>query len=146
MIEHPVWASERLLPWVVSTHIKDGGVLMSRDGLTTFPVPIGEGVIDLGAIIQRLDTLPWTVHLSVEDHAGSFLLPIHDATFLGRFPDLRGPELSALVDLSERAAGMPACRPVERSQWPSICESRMARNLVELRALAKRTPDGREGA
>ena len=28
MIEDPVMATRRLLPWVVSTHIKDGGVLM----------------------------------------------------------------------------------------------------------------------
>jgi 3-oxoisoapionate decarboxylase len=146
MLEHPEWASERLLPWVVSTHIKDGGVLMGRDGLTTFPVPIGEGIIDLGAIMRRLDTLPWPVSLSVEDHAGSVVLPIQDPTFLGRFPDLHGPELSRLVDLSERTAGMPGCRPVERSAWPSICEARMARDLSELRALAQRTPDGREDA
>jgi sugar phosphate isomerase/epimerase len=146
MIEHPVWASQRLLPWVVSTHIKDGGVLMGGDGLTTFPVPVGEGVIDLGTIIQMLDTLPWPVALSVEDHAGSFLLPIHDAAFVDRFPDLRGAELSALIELSERTAGMPACRPAHRSAWPSICEARMARDLDALRDLATRTPDGRGGA
>jgi sugar phosphate isomerase/epimerase len=146
MIEHPVWASERLLPWVVSTHIKDGGVLMGGDGLTTFPVPIGEGVIDLGTIVRMLDTLPWPVPLSVEDHAGSFLLPIHDAAFVDRFPDLRGAELSALIEMSERTAGKPSCRPVERSVWPSICEARMAGDLDALRDLASRTPVDRGGA
>ena len=143
MIEEPVRAADRLLPWIVSTHIKDGGVLMSRDGLTTFPVPVGEGLIDLGAIIRRLDTRPWPVHLSVEDHAGSFLLPIQDASFLGRFPDLAGAELNALMDMSERAAGMPACRPVDRRIWPEICEDRLSRDLDALRSLAARTPDGR---
>jgi sugar phosphate isomerase/epimerase len=146
MIEHPTRASERLLPWVVSTHIKDGGVLMGRDGLTTFPVPVGEGIIDLAAIIQRLDTLPWPVPLSVEDHAGSFLLPIHDAAFLARFPDLHGSELGALVELSEQVAGMPACRPAERSAWPTLCEARMAGDLRALRAISDRTPDGRGSA
>jgi 3-oxoisoapionate decarboxylase len=145
MIEEPVRATDRLLPWVVSTHIKDGGVLMDRDGLTTFPVPVGEGVIDLDAILRRLDTLPWPVHLSVEDHAGSFLLPIHEASFLCRFPDLAGAELSALAEMSERTAGLPACRPVDRSRWPAICEDRMSRDLDALRALAARTPDGRGG-
>ena len=145
MIEEPLRATDRLLPWVVSTHIKDGGVLMSRDGLTTFPMPVGEGLIDLGAIIRRLDTLPWPVHLSVEDHGGSFLLPIHDAAFLGRFPDLAGAELSALTDLSERAAGMPACRPVDRSMWPAMCEARVSHDVEALRSLAARTPDGRGG-
>jgi len=140
MIEHPSWATERLLPWVVSTHIKDGGVLMSRDGLTTFPVPIGDGIIDLAGIIQRIDTLPHQVHLSVEDHGGGFLLPIHDQAFLSRFPDLTGAELAALVNLSEAAAGMPACRPVEREDWPAICESRLAHDLEALTALARSVP------
>jgi 3-oxoisoapionate decarboxylase len=145
MLEEPVRAAGRLLPWVVSTHIKDGGVLTGRDGLTTFPVPIGEGIIDLGAIIGSLDTLPWPVHLSVEDHGGSFLLPIHDASFLGRFPDVGGDDLNALVALSERAAGRPACRPVDRSTWPAICEERLVCDIRALRALSARTPGGRGG-
>jgi sugar phosphate isomerase/epimerase len=140
MIEHPAWATERLLPWVVSTHMKDGGVLMDRDGLTTFPVPIGAGVIDLEDIIQRLDTLPRPVHLSVEDHGGSVLLPIHDEAFLSRFPDLTGMELAALVNLSEVTAGRPVCRPVERKDWPAICESRIAHDIEALGALARSVP------
>jgi len=144
MAEHPVWASARLRPWVVSTHIKDGGVLSSREGLTTFPVPIGAGVIDLREIIRMLDTLPWPVHLSVEDHAGSFLLPLHDPDFVARFPDLSGTELSALVGLSEQTAGLPGCRPVDRPMWPSICEGRMRDDLIALRALADGTPLARE--
>jgi len=140
MIEHPAWATDRLLPWVVSTHMKDGGLLLGRDGLTTFPVPIGDGIIDLEGIIQRLDTLPRPVHLSVEDHGGSFLLPIHDEAFLSRFPDLTGAELAALVHLSEVTAGRPACRPVERINWPAICESRIAHDIEALGALARSVP------
>jgi sugar phosphate isomerase/epimerase len=140
MIEHPAFATERLLPWVVSTHMKDGGVLMGRDGLTTFPVPIGAGTIDLEDIIQRLDTLPRPVHLSVEDHGGSVLLPIHDEAFLLRFPDLTGTELAALVNLSEVTAGRPACRPVERKDWPVICESRIAHDIEAMTALARSVP------
>ena len=75
MLEHPVTAAGRLLPWVVSTHVKDGGVLRAPGGLITFPAPIGDGIVDLGAIIRRLDTLDRPVTLSVEDHGGSFLLP-----------------------------------------------------------------------
>ena len=140
MIEHPAWATCRLLPWVVSTQMKDGGVLMGRDGLTTFPVPIGAGTIDLESIIQRLDTLPRPVYLSVEDHGGSFLLPIHDEALLARFPDLTGAELAALVNLSEVTARRPACRPVERNDWPAICESRIARDIEALGALARSVP------
>lgn len=144
MIEHPVAAAARLLPWVVSTHVKDGGVLESREGLVTFPAPIGAGVIDLGAIIQMLGTLERPPHLSVEDHGGSFLLPVRDAAFLARFPDLQGTELAALVEMAEATQAKPACRPVDRDAWPAACESRIAANLRALRELAA-TAAAREG-
>ena len=140
MIEHPVMAAGRLLPWVVSTHMKDGGVLSSRDGLATFPVALGAGVIDLAAIIRLLDTLDRPVHLSVEDHGGSFRLPIHEEAFMSRFPDLAGSELRALLELAEAAEVNPGCRPLERAEWPGVCESRIAHDLRQLRALVDPVP------
>ena len=139
MLEDPVRATTRLLPWVVSTHIKDGGVLMTPDGLTTFPAPIGTGVIDLADILRQLGALQREVHLSVEDHAGSFDLPIYDRAFLAKFPDLTGTELASLVRLSEATAARAACRPVERSAWANVCEQRMAHDLAALRTLARQS-------
>ena len=136
MIEHPVLASARLLPWVVSTHVKDGGLLSEAAGLVTFPVPVGSGVVDIGAIIRLIGTLDRPVHLSVEDHGGSFLLPIRDEAFLSRFPDLSGAELTALLELADVAEADPACRPLERADWPAVCESRIAHDLAALRELA----------
>ena len=138
MIEHPVSAAGRLLPWVVSTHVKDGGILESRDGLVTFPAPIGAGVIDLTTIIGMLDTLDPPPSLSVEDHGGSFLLPIHDGAFLARFPDLEGAELAALVGLAESTRAKADCRPLDRHDWPAVCEARIAADVIALRALAER--------
>ncbi len=142
MIEDPVAATLRLLPWVVSTHVKDGGVLSGHGGLTTFPVPIGEGTIDLDYIIRQLDTLPWEVALSVEDHGGQFEIPLHDAAFVGRFPDLSGAETRRLLAMAEATAARPSCRPIDRAAWPAICEARMAADLAALRTLAAQTPRG----
>ena len=136
MIEHPVLATERLLPWVVSTHVKDGGILGSRDGLITFPAPIGEGVIDLAALIAMIGTLDRRVHLNVEDHGGRFSLPIRDDAFLSRFPDLAGAELRALLELADATQATPACRPLDRADWPAVCESRVAGDIRALRGLA----------
>ena len=144
MIEHPLMATSRLLPWVVSTHMKDGGVLRAGGGLVTFPVPLGTGVVDLGGIIRMLDTLERTVCLSVEDHGGSFQLPIHDEAFLSRFPDLAGAELSALIELAEATRANPECRPLDRADWPAVCESRIAGGLVALRALTEQGPGTEE--
>jgi hypothetical protein len=72
----------------------------------------------------------------VEDHGGSFLLPIRDAAFLARFPDLQGAELAALVEMAHAAHVKPACRPLDRDAWPAACESRIAADLRALRAIA----------
>ena len=140
MIEEPVAASGRLLPWVVSTHVKDGGVLVSPEGLVTFPVPIGAGIVDLEMIIARLAELPRQVNLSVEDHGGSFQVPIRDEEFLSRFPDLDHAELEALLALARRAESKPGSRPIERDTWPAVCQSRLTRDLAALRDLAAARP------
>ena len=137
MLEEPVAATRRLLPWVVSTHIKDGAVLLGADGFTTFTRPVGEGVIDLAEILRLVASLDRPVHLSVEDHGGSFLLPIFDPAFLSKFPDLTVQEFARLAELAERTGREPACRPLPREDWPRIAEARMAANLTTLSALAE---------
>jgi sugar phosphate isomerase/epimerase len=137
MIEDPVGAARRLLPWVVSTHVKDGGARVDEQGLTTFAAPIGDGVIDLRGILALLDSLAVEVNLSIEDHGGSFLVPLFDPLFLSRFPDLARDELARVIEIAQLSAAAPACRPLDRDDWPRVCEERMARNIVRLRALAR---------
>jgi 3-oxoisoapionate decarboxylase len=139
MLDEPVAATRRLLPWVVSTHIKDGAVLLGADGFTTFTRPVGEGVIDLPAILRLVSSLDRPVHLSVEDHGGSFPLPIFDPTFLSKFPDLTVQEFARLAALADRTRREPACRPLPREDWPQVAEARMAANLAALAALAEST-------
>jgi 3-oxoisoapionate decarboxylase len=138
MLDEPVAATRRLLPWVVSTHIKDGAVLLGPDGFTTFTRPVGEGVIDLAAILRLVSSLDRPVHLSVEDHGGCFSLPIFDPNFLSKFPDLTVQEFAGLTALAERSGRQPACRPLAREDWPQIAEARMAANVTALAALAER--------
>jgi sugar phosphate isomerase/epimerase len=137
MLEDPVPAARRLLPWVVSTHVKDGGILLDTEGLTTFTAPIGRGVVDVGAIVDLVASLDREVHLTVEDHGGSFVLPIFDPLFLSRFPDLTATELARLVGLSQRTAEESLCRPLPRREWPRVCESRTADDLAVLAALVE---------
>jgi len=135
MLEDPAAATRRLLPWVVSTHIKDGGLLLDRSGLTTFTAPIGRGTIDLRGILALLGTLDRDIRLSVEDHGGTFHLPIYDEAFLSRFPDLTTVEFARLVEASCRTGADAGCRPLDRVDWPAVCESRTAADVAALRAI-----------
>jgi 3-oxoisoapionate decarboxylase len=138
MLEDPVSATARLLPYVVSTHVKDGGLLIDAAGMTAFPAPIGGGVIDLGVVVRLLASLDRPVHLSVEDHAGSFALPVFDPLFVSKFPDLDVGTFARLVALSQKTAARAEARPVPREEWPGMAERRMAGDIARLIDLARR--------
>jgi sugar phosphate isomerase/epimerase len=135
MLEDPVAATERILPWVVAVHAKDGALRLTDAGLESFTAEIGKGVVDFGRILARLATLDRTIHLSIEDHGGSFALPIYDPTFLSRFPDLTATELARLMRL---AYGCPdALAPLDRADWPEHCAARIQRDIVQLQQIVK---------
>jgi sugar phosphate isomerase/epimerase len=138
MLEDPACATRRLLPWIVATHIKDGGIALGPEGLTSFPVPIGRGVIDFPSILGLLNSLAVEVTLSVEGHGGSFQLPVFDPSFLSRFPDLTPEELARLVELSQWTArkSSSGCQVTERERWPEVCQQRMAADIIAMKAIA----------
>ena len=140
MLEDPILATERILPYVVSTHIKDGGVILKTEGLVSFPAEIGKGVIDLRKIIRRLSHLPNEVRLSIEDHGGSVDLPIFDSLFLSKFPDLTPHELARIIRLSrqtEEALQAGRCAVTPREEWPKTCESRLSNDIRTLKNMVR---------
>ena len=138
MLEDPVSGCRRLLPWIVATHIKDGGVALTAEGFTSFPVPAGSGVIDFPTILRLLKSLAFDVTLSVEGHGGSFQLPVHDPGFLRKFPDLTAGEFARLVRLAQSTAEKSGsrCSIVERDRWPDVCESRLGQDIVAMKEIA----------
>ncbi len=139
MLEDPVAGTERVLPWIVATHAKDGAVGLTDEGLVSFPVELGRGIVDFEAILSLLATLPRTPHLSLEDHGGSFDIPIFDPAFLARFPDLTASELAGLLGIVRRNDRRPSerrARPLDRAEWPGICEERIRRGLGSLQRIA----------
>ncbi|MFH2000350.1 MAG: TIM barrel protein [Planctomycetota bacterium] len=138
LLEDPVCGAARMLPWIAATHIKDGGLCFSDQGLVSFTAEVGRGSIDFTKILRLLSTLESPVTLCVEDHGGSFDLPVFDPVFLSRFPDLTAAELSRLFsmahqgDLSIRKGEMS---PLDRAAWPKLCETRTASGIQYLRRL-----------
>ena len=148
MLEDPLAATERILPWIVAVHAKDGGIRTTDAGLESFTAEIGNGVVDFERILDRLATLQRTVHLSVEDHGGSFSLPIHDPMFLSRFPDLSAGELARLQGLareSERRIAAGRLAPLERADWPKQCEGRLQRDIGNLKTIVAQRASRKAG-
>jgi len=148
LLEDPVAATSRILPWVMATHVKDGGLFLDRTGLVSFPTVVGSGLIDLRAILELLARLERTVNLSLEDHGGAFTTRLDDESFLERFPDLTASELGRLVTAAQRGRDMMEAGELavtERARWPELCEGRTQmglRNLQEL--VASLTAEARQ--
>ena len=141
MLEDPLLATKRVLPWVVMTHIKDGGLLLTDNGLVSFPVEAGKGIVDLEEIIRVLASLDRGLPLSLEDHGGEFLIPIFNPSFLLRFPDLSVVELSRLLSLaleSRRLVERGDMAIVERSRWPEVCAGRVRNGIQNIKRIVGR--------
>jgi len=142
MMENPVLATERILPWVVSTHIKDGAILLTSEGFVTFPAEIGTGIIDIRKIVEKLAALPQEINLSIEDHGGRFHLPIFNQEFLAKFPDLTVQEFSSLVSLSQDTEELfrtDRLDITDRKEWPRLCMGRLQRDIQTLKQLVQST-------
>ena len=141
MLEDPVMATERILPWVVSSHIKDGGVIRNNEGMISFPAAIGKGVIDLESIIKMLLSTGKQIDLSIEDHGGQFQIPANEEWFIERFPDLTGVEFKRIYDLCDRTAERirnSGLTITDRADWASLCEERTRGNIRELKIIRDR--------
>lgn len=141
MLEDPVYATERILPWVVSTHIKDGGVMKEKDDLITFPVALGTGIIEFDKIITILGSTGRQINLSVEDHGGSFRLPVGEDWFLDSFPDLTPEEFSSIIEFSEITSQKmmkSGLSITERNDWTSLCMERSRENIRNLKNMRDR--------
>jgi 3-oxoisoapionate decarboxylase len=139
MLEDPVAATERVRPWIVTTHVKDGGIVLGPKGFVTFTAEAGRGVVDLGRIFRLLsEPAGPEVRLSIEDHGGDFPIPAFDAAFRAEFPDLTVGELCALLELStetRRRMDEDGLAVLDRSRWPAVCEARVERDLRAVRRL-----------
>lgn len=141
MLEEPLAATRRILPWVVTTHIKDGAILLTEKGFISFPTEVGKGVVNFLNIFEELSTLKRPIHLSIEDHGGDFLIPIFDPVFLSRFPDLSVHELCSLLKLSVKTRELINRKEMailERERWPEFCEKRVKKDIAYIKSLVQK--------
>ncbi|MCX6561577.1 MAG: sugar phosphate isomerase/epimerase [Candidatus Aminicenantes bacterium] len=140
LLEDPVAAALRARPWIVMTHLKDGGILETAEGFRTFTAAVGDGIVDFASIIAGLNELERDIPLSVEDHGGDFLIPLADPAFRAKLPDLSVDEeasLRRLSRLTRERMETEGLAVLDRADWPRACEARMTRGLAAARRLAE---------
>lgn len=66
LLEDPMAVIDAYAPYAFSTHLKDMGVQEYADGFLLSEVPLGEGFLDLNAIVSRLQQAQPEIQFSLE--------------------------------------------------------------------------------
>ncbi len=102
LLEHPHAVAEALSPYVMTTHVKDMGLAGYNDGFLLSEVPLGEGVLDMGLIMEHCRKANPDVEFNLEMITRN---PLKVPVFLDRYwetmADLPARELAATLKLAK---------------------------------------------
>lgn len=104
VLEHPMTTLETLAPYVESAHLRDSVVYEHPRGVAVQWVPLGEGVIDFRAFVNRLAELCPRVHVYNKPITGRppAVIPYLEQDFWKMFPRARAAELAKFLDLARK--------------------------------------------
>ncbi|MCL2815355.1 MAG: sugar phosphate isomerase/epimerase, partial [Oscillospiraceae bacterium] len=98
--EDPVLAAKRIAPYTHLTHLKDGLVYFSPNGVMRQGKPPGQGSVDFEQVLPILGEYSPDLPLSIEDHKWLFEAQIFDEDWILHNPDLTPRELGLFVKLA----------------------------------------------
>lgn len=140
-LEDPLYAAERLGPWVLMTHIKDAVLAFTDRGLCWQARPVGEGVVPVAQILGVLRKSNPGINLSIELHPRTYDLPIFDRSWMAYFPRLEAADLAEVVRLARRSEALfvvgdiPRPEVLEAVPWKEREEDWLLRSAAWLRGL-----------
>jgi 3-oxoisoapionate decarboxylase len=95
LLEDPVEVVEKLAPYTFNTHFKDMGVAEYDDGFLLSEVPLGEGILDLKAIVATIRREKPDVRFSLEMITRDPLkVPCLTERYWSTFRDVNGVDLA----------------------------------------------------
>lgn len=98
----PLDAIKRLAPYVHMTHVKDGILYKTKEGLVQQLRPIGQGIIDWEQALTILHQYEPDLHLSFEDYRTENLIRFYDKKWRYHFPELTGADISKFEQLADQ--------------------------------------------
>ena len=112
LLDGPMEVIQALAPFAVTTHFKDMAVEESSDGFLLSEVPLGEGILDLRAIVKTLRDARPKVKINLEMITRDPLnIPCLTDRYWATFPDRNGRYLARTLEL---VRGHKPRRPLPR--------------------------------
>lgn len=99
VVEDPLLAAEVLAPYVVTTHVRDSRVMPHPRGAQVQWVPMGQGNVAIGAVIDHLRARRPQVAINLEIITGMPLrvLPYFEPDFWQLFPEMLAADFARFV-------------------------------------------------
>jgi len=95
LLEDPIETIKAFAPWAHSVHLKDQAVQPYADGFLLADVPLGQGLLDLGAMVQILQEKRPNVRFSLELITRDPLkVPVLTGAYWATFPDVLASDLA----------------------------------------------------
>ena len=141
LLEEPVEALENLLPYVCSTHFKDGILCSAETGAVWRSVPLGEGSVNLKAIAEGIYEVQPEVNLNIEDLWDVFPVPIFDDTFIKSLKHLTPTGMVQVIRWLRKGDSMLSGNEVlpledfEKEERRKIIRERISENIERGRKL-----------
>jgi len=95
ILDDPMETIEKLAPWTFNVHFKDMLMEECETGFLLSEVPLGEGVLDLRAVVDTIRRAKPEVHFSLEMIVRDpLLVPCLTDRYWATFPDVNGVDLA----------------------------------------------------
>jgi 3-oxoisoapionate decarboxylase len=102
LLEDPVATAQAFAPWTLTVHFKDQGLAEYQDGFLLADVPVGQGCIDLPAILKILRQHAPKARLSLELITRDPLkVPVLTDTYWPTLGQVTAAELASLLQSSK---------------------------------------------
>jgi sugar phosphate isomerase/epimerase len=144
LLDAPLETVDRLAPYAISTHLKDAALEEDDDGFLLADVPLGEGILDLEAMVARIRAARPATRFSLEMITRNPLhVPCLTETYWATFPERNGSYLArtlALVRARKPATPLPRVDQLDAAALRALEEENVkkciayARDKLGLRA------------
>src|SRR5690606_8573612 len=138
LIEDPMEVVHALAPYTITTHVKDMGVREYEDGFLLSEVPLGAGILDLGAMFDICRKNKADIHFNLEMITRDPLkIPCFQNSFWETLPSARASELARILHLVTQnpfPSGLPVVSTLSNDQRLATEEQNIITSLSYSRA------------
>ena len=131
LLDDPMQVIRELAPFAVATHVKDMGVNEYPEGFLLAEMPLGDGMLDMRAVIDIILRARPDVRITLEMITRDPLkIPVLTEKYWATFPDKKAPRLAAtLAMVRKQKMDLPGVTGLSREMQLRLEDDNVKRSL-----------------